>query len=156
MYIGEKSGREVHESMHFMCPDSATRYHLSTEFKPIMNGGKITRKEPAPGGSRKNKNSIDPGTLIEQIPIKYDNYNSATMSSTDKYVFRIRRIGDERLSFVHFNHNPDLDGNATDKEFYHLISNILDRVSNTFRYLLILRIYLYIFMYEYIYLYILL
>jgi hypothetical protein len=118
-----------------------------------MNGGKITRKEPAPTGSRKNKNGIDPGTLIEQIPIKYDNYNSAAMSSTDKYVFRIRRIGDERLSFVHFNHNPDLDGNPTDKEFYHLISNILDRVSNIFRYPLNLSKYIHIFMYVYICIY---
>jgi hypothetical protein len=125
---GEKSGREVHESMHFMCPDSATRYHLSTESKPIMHGGKITRNEPAPRSSRKNKNGPDPGTLIEQIPIKYDNYNSALIQKSDKYVFRIRRIGDERLSFVHFNHNPELDKNETDKEFYHLISNILDRV----------------------------
>jgi hypothetical protein len=60
----------------------------------LRTEGKITRKEPAPRGSRKNKNGIDPGTLIEQISIKYDNYNSAAMSSTDKYVFLIRRIGE--------------------------------------------------------------
>lgn len=95
-----------------------------------MKGGQITRKEPAPRGSRRNKDGPEPGTLIEQVPIMYDNYTSNATSSQEKYVFRIRRIGDERLSWVHFNHDPALDGNKTDKEFYHLISNILDRVSN--------------------------
>ena len=128
---GQICGRDVHNSMHFMVPESATEYHLLSECKPIMKGGRIIRTEPSPKDSRSYKTYPDPGTLVEQAPIKYDSYSSTTNPPTEDYVFRIRRIGGERLSFVQFNHDPALDGNEDDQQVHSLISNILDRVSTS-------------------------
>lgn len=130
---GQMCGRDVHNSMHFLIPESATEYHLLPECKPIIKGGRVIRTEPSPKDSRSYKTFPDPGTLVEQAPIKYDNYSSATNSPVEDYVFRIRRIGDERMSFVQFNHDTALDGNEDDQQVHSLISNILDRVSTTMK-----------------------
>jgi hypothetical protein len=126
---GQQCGRDIHNSMHFLIPESATDHHLLPDCKPILKGGRIVRTEASPRNSRGAKSYPDPGTLVEQAPIEYDNRNSAKSSLIEDYVFRIRRIGDERLSFVQFNHDPAQSGSEDDQEVHSLISNILDRVS---------------------------
>jgi hypothetical protein len=127
---GQQCGRDIHNSMHFLIPESATDHHLLPDCKPILKGGRIVRTEASPKNSRGAKSYPDPGTLVEQAPIKYDNRNSVKSSLIEDYVFRIRRIGDERLSFIQFNHDPALSGNVDDQQVHSLISNILDRVSD--------------------------
>ena len=132
---GQQCGRDIHNSMHFLIPESATDHHLLPDCKPILKGGRIVKTEASPKNSRGSKCYPDPGTLVEQAPIRYDNRNSVKSSVIEDYVFRIRRIGDERLSFIQFNHDPALSGNEDDQQVHSLISNILDRVShhaNTF------------------------
>lgn len=126
---GQQCGRDIHNSMHFLIPESATDHHLLPECKSILKGGRIVRTEASPKNSRGARSHPDPGTLVEQAPIKYDNRNSVKSSLMEDYVFRIRRIGDERLSFVQFNHDPALSGNEDDQQVHSLISNLLDRVS---------------------------
>lgn len=127
---GQQCGRDVHNSMHFLIPESATDHHLSPQCRPIIKGGRIVRTEASPKSSRRFKSYLDPGTLVEQAPIKYDNCNSGKSSMIEDYVFRIRRIGDERLSFIQFNHDSALNGNEDDQQVHSLISNILYRVSS--------------------------
>lgn len=127
---GQQCGRDVHNSLHYMIPESAKEHHLSPDCKPIMKGGRIIRTEASPKDSKSYLSFPDPGTLVEQAPIKYDSYNPGSDNMlVEDYVFRIRRIGDDRLSFIQFNHDPALNGNEDDEQVHSLISNILERVS---------------------------
>lgn len=128
---GQQCGRDVHNSLHFMIPESAKEHHLMPDCKPIIEGGRIVRTEASPKDSKSSLRFPDPGTLVEQAPIRYDHYNSGSDSMIEDYVFRIRRIGDDRLSFIQFNHDPALSGNEDDEQVHSLISNILRRVSRS-------------------------
>lgn len=129
---GQHCSRDVHNSMHFMVPESATDHHLLPECKPVMKGARIIRTEASPKESRNYKSYPDPGTLVEQAPIKYF-HDKGINYDVEDYVFRIRRIGDERLSFIQFNHDPSVTDNEDDQQVHSLLSNILDRVSVVFK-----------------------
>ena len=93
---GENSGKEIHAALHFVVPSSALAYHLDrSQWRPVLRGGVVTRLEPSPAAARGvPRTAVDPGTLIEEAPIAHD------------FIFRVRRIGDDRLTWVHFNHDP--------------------------------------------------
>jgi hypothetical protein len=125
---GQNSAHDVHSSLHYMVPDSATAYHLRPDCKSIMKGGRIIRTDPSPRAQ--NRHYADPGTLIEQAPIKYENNFNP---DTDGFVFRIRRIGDDRLSFVQFNHDPTFASNSLDEgNVNSLLIDIINRVNFRF------------------------
>jgi hypothetical protein len=93
---GENSGKDIHTALHFVVPSSATAYHVDrSQWRPVLRGGVVTRLEASPAAARgAQRASLDPGTLIEEAPISND------------FIFRVRRIGDDRLTWVHFNHDP--------------------------------------------------
>ena len=137
---GQKSAKDLHCALHLMIPISATNCHFNTNIedrlRPVLYGGRLVRIESCPNHIKSRRGyRTDPGTLIEEAPIKYRNKtttnNRNNNNNTEGYVFRIRRIGDERLSFIHFNHDPS-DTKPDDEGVHTLFekSHIQERVSD--------------------------
>lgn len=88
--VGDTDGScTTHTTMrllHYVVPESATRYHLSRECKPYLPEAMLLDIEPSPANSRSRNLSRDPGTLVE-----------GSMVDT---MFKYRRVGDPRLTFL--------------------------------------------------------
>ena len=75
--------------LHFLIPESATQFHNSWRYTPILKPGFLTEVEPSPRNSRSRNHQMDPGTLLE--------------CSCNNTSFTYRRIGDHRLTFIGMN-----------------------------------------------------
>lgn len=77
--------KRMMRQMHYLIPTTATSYHRSGYCQPLLTKGVLVEVEPSPLDSRSRFHDIDPGTRVE--------------CSADGLEM-IRRIGDERLTFV--------------------------------------------------------
>jgi hypothetical protein len=170
-YAGQSSAKILFRSLLNLLPNSAKAYHLSEECNPVLREGKIVQVEPSPENHQHKSQQrdylfVDPGILIEEIPITVPakssdfmqllaspfsstststpgltgNGNTCNGSGTtaapaaEKKIFRMRRIGDERLSFVQFDHDPRVFrgvSRAEEDRYQAIMTGLRDRVRCT-------------------------
>lgn len=94
--------QQLHAQLHFIVPESATLSHHSSKYDHLLRSDSpqshTTRQEPSPFLSRTRRLTPDPGTIVETV-----------VSVDCRRQFTIRRIGDQRMTFVQFTRTRDAD-----------------------------------------------
>ena len=151
---GEHCAKHLFRSITSLIPRSARAFHLSPEFRTIVPHSRVVKVEPTPLPSEsvtapdyRSDFADDPGILIEEslisLPATPDSsfFNilsgssdtqSTNANAPSKVIFRMRRVGDERLSFIQFDHDPKVlsgIGRDEDDKFRMTMAHLRERVS---------------------------
>ncbi len=116
-HSGRDSTRQSHklvQQLHYVVPESATAYHLSSKCRPLQKGFVLTDVEASPITSRSRNITLDPGTRIE--------------THLTHNLLKCRRVGDERLTFVEFEYARDRF-RYKHEQYSEIIRGIFDKVS---------------------------
>lgn len=83
---GQHNTQWFTRQLHYVIPESATKFHINRECKPYLADAMVLDVEPSPSNSRSRNLSRDPGTMVEGSIVDMN--------------FKYRRVGDTRLTFL--------------------------------------------------------